>query len=175
MASDAPLVFQGSLTLDDVTDIQRYHDLLLLRRPFRWLAGLFTTALAILCSSAAIWLNGPNLVTGIVIVVWLCVLLGPWEKKLRAQRHYRKHPEDYPESRVTLTEDRVWVENEERRSDYLWRLVGLVCDTPKGLLFCDRAYQVLFWLPGRLFEGNKKRDEVLQLVARNHVRMRQLP
>ena len=45
---DAPLVFVGRLSEDDVVHIRRYHDLLILGRPVRWLVGALLTMLAAL-------------------------------------------------------------------------------------------------------------------------------
>jgi len=173
VAVSAPLVFQGRLNLEDVTQIQRYHGRVLLRRPLRWLAGLFATALAALCAGA-MFVTGPHPVSIAVIVAWFWLILLPWERRWWARRHYRRHPEEYLETRVTLTEDWICVDNEAQRSEFQWKLVGLVCDTPKGLLFCDRTFRALFWLPARLFEGNQLREDVLGLAAQNDATIRRL-
>jgi hypothetical protein len=169
----APLVFRGRLSLEDVTHVRRYHDRILLRKPLRWVVGLFATALAVVCTSA-MFLIGPHPAAVAVILAWLCLLLLPWERRWRARRHCRKHPEEYLETQVALTEDRVSIENEALRSEFQWKVVGLVCDTPQGLLFCDRAFRALFWLPARLFDGSQPREAVLELTARNAVRVRRL-
>ncbi len=40
---------------------------------------------------------------------------------------------------------------------------------PEGILFCDAAKNVYFWLPQRLFEGNVLREQALELAASNGV------
>ncbi len=75
---------------------------------------------------------------------------------------------------MTLSDKRVAIENSACQSEFDWKLVGIVVYTPDGLMFCNQARQVLFWLPKRLFEGNSLREQVLDLATRNGVTIRRL-
>ena len=47
----------------------------------------------------------------------------------------------------------------------------LVVDTPKGVLFLAPHFRQLFWLPRRVFDDSQPKSRVLDLVAKNGVRV----
>jgi hypothetical protein len=75
---------------------------------------------------------------------------------------------------VLLTPESVIIENAAHRIDQAWATIGVVCDTPEGLMFCDHANDCFFWLPQRLFEGNDLREQILELVVSRGVNIVQL-
>ena len=109
-----------------------------------------------------------------LVILFSYLLILPWRRAHAARRTYRRHEASYLESRVSLATDRVAVENASQRSDFDWKHIGVVADTPHGILFCNRTNQALFWLPQRLFEGNRLRDRVLDLAVLHEVPLRRL-
>ena len=169
-----PLVFRGCLGETDVVEMQRCQGRLLIGRPIRWLAVVVATVLAAGCL-ASILLIGPHVATVVVLfaLVYLVVVF-PFERTWHVRRHYRRHAAKYLETRVSLSESRVSIENEAIMSESRWDLVGVIADTPSGLLFCNTARQAMFWLPARLFEGNTLREQVLSLAKRKGVRVQRI-
>jgi len=169
-----PLVFRGRLTEDDLVDIQWCVDRLVVRRSVRWLACGTATLLAALCLAALAFSRSmrsevplPLLVS--TLVVWSFWVYGlfllPRERRWSARRHYRRRAGDYLDTLVSLSEDRVAIENEVMKIALRWEAVGLIVDVPAGLLFCNAARQMLFWLPDRLLEDGRSRERVLALAG----------
>jgi hypothetical protein len=170
----APLSFQGRLTLEDVENIQRYHSLLRISKPVRWLWKGFAFFFAGICILNMV-INQYFFVNGSILIVLLFfVFVVPWDLRRQVKNNYRKHQDKYLETRVILTPDRIYVENSSHRHDFIWGQLAMICDTPEGLMFCDAANNVQFWLPQRLFEGNDLRDQVLELAESNGVRVRMM-
>jgi hypothetical protein len=172
------LVFVGRLSEADVICIRRYHDLLVIRRPIRWAAGVVFTVLAVVGVWWTLaWGNGEwwswLIAAWFVWVGSLPLLFLPPVRAWEARRHYRKHQANYLESKVSLGEDRLEIENQAHRSSSQWQLIGLVAETPEGLLFCTHARQVLFWLPARLLADGVP-EQVLALLNRTGVLVRRL-
>ncbi len=174
---NSPLVFQGRLSIADVVSITRYQDQLLLRGSL-WYYGFLVTLVSSLwlCS----WWAGKSYEVGIgAIGAWgylayhLFVRL-PLVRRRQAKRHYRKHEAEYLESTVSLSVNHVVIETEAYRSEFSWKQVGLVADTPEGVLFFYQPLQAMFWLPEQLFEGNILREQVLDLAVRNGVPVRRM-
>ena len=174
-----PLVFVGRLDEADAAFMRRYHDLLLIGRPVRWAGGVVLTLLA----AVAVWWTlawgefewWSWLVAAWFVAAWsLLLLLIPPVRGWEARRHYRKHAADYLETRVSLGDNRVEIENPMNASSFQWKAVGLVADTPEGLLFCNQALQVFFWLPERVLSADHLRERVLALVRVSGVSVRRL-
>jgi hypothetical protein len=166
-----PLEFRYRLGETDVVDLQRCYDRLMVGRPIRRLVVIFATVLAALCLWSILAM-GPRITSVLMLVAWAYLLLVlPFERDWHARWRYRRRVAEFLETQVTLSEDRVATENESGRSDFRWGLVGLIADVPAGLLFCNKDRRPLFWLPGRLFEGNRQREQVLTLAKCNQVRI----
>jgi hypothetical protein len=159
--------------------MRRYHGLLVLRRPYRWAIRIFLTFLAALCVTSVVVRGrhiemGAIVLTISIIAVWLSYFMSPVQRRWAARRYYRQHPERFEDTEVTLTASRVTIHNELQQASFAWKLVGAVGDSREGLLFCNEAWQPLFWLPERLFECPETRRRVLQLVEMNNVQIRPL-
>lgn len=169
-----PLVFRGRLSENDALDLQRCHDLLVFRRSIRWL-GRGVAALVVVLCLAFVLVIGPHVVPVLMLAASAYLLFGlRFERAWQIRRHYRRNAARYYETQVALSADRVTFENEAIKSEFRWEVVGIIADAPAGLLFCNTARQVLFWLPARLFEGNRLREQALALAERNGVRVQRL-
>ena len=162
-----PLVFRGRLTEDDVADIRRCHDRVIMRPAMQAVAR----GAAIMLAMAAIGIivkKGPD-AFGVLLLAGCLYLLFvlPAERVWRARLHYRRHAHDYLECEVRLSHERVGLASDRANVEFEWNVLGLIADSPAGLLFCSLDWQVLFWLPARLFDGNSLRECVL-LLAKAH-------
>lgn len=167
----APLVFRGLLTEADVADMRWCHDRVLVRPSVQWLARGFAAVLAALLTAFMV-AKGPNVF--VILSVVACgyvVFVLPYERCWQARRHYRRHANDYLETEVRLTPDRVLIGNDDHCSEFAWRLVGLIAESESGLLFCNLGGQMLFWLPARLFDGNMQWARILDMAESNGVRV----
>jgi hypothetical protein len=168
-----PITFHGRLTEADAVDIQRCHDLLVVRRSIRRVVIGLATFLAAL-SLGAIAVRGylgletplaPQVVTVVVLIGWAYLIFGlPLERASQARCAYRRHAADHLETEITVSLDRLIIVNESMRSEFRWRLVKLIVDAPAGTMFCNATRQPLIWLPTRLFAGNQLREQVLTLA-----------
>jgi hypothetical protein len=168
-----PLLFRNRLSETDAVNLLRCRDRLLFRRSIRWLAGGFVTFLAALCLGS-ILIMGPYVVSVLWLVTCVALLFTPFERTWQARRHYRRHVGEYRDTQISLSEDRVAIENDAVKSEFRWQLVGVIADTPAGLLFCNSARQALIWLPARLVEGNGLREQILKLAESKGVRVQRL-
>ncbi len=176
-----PIVFNGRLNEADVGDLLWYLTRVEVPRLKRWLVGGLATGMVvsgILLTRIMIERDtrlGAYFVVLLGIFLWcyLLVLTPGWQAWL-ARRSYRSDPAKFLESRVTLSADWVTIENEVSKSEFRWELVGLIVDTPAGLMFCNTARQALFWLPNRLFEDNNVRGQVLALGESKKVRLQRI-
>ena len=177
--ANTPIIFHGRLTCDDFLSMRRYYGLLVLRKPLRWTILIFLTFLAALCVTALVlrWRNmemGLIILTVSMVAVWLSYLMFPVQRRWAARRYYQQHAERFKDTEVTLTASRLTIRNELQETSFAWKLVGVVGDTREGLLFCNEAWQPLFWLPQRLFECPETRRRVVQLIEMNNVQIRPL-
>lgn len=171
------VTFRDRLTEDDLVNIQWCLDRPAVRRSIRWLACGVATLLAALCLAALVAVlvesrrrasavPSPIFVWFLVVwFVWVYLLfLLPRGRARMARRRYRRQAEKFLEAQVALSEERVTIENEAMRSELRWDLVGPIVDVPAGLLFCNSARQMLFWLPDRVLENDRSRECVLALA-----------
>jgi hypothetical protein len=166
-----------------VVDIQWCLDRLMVRRSIRRIVVGLATFLAVLCVGTIVvrrYLGletplAPHIVTVVMLIVWAYLLFGlPFERAWLARRHYRRNAAEYLETQVTLSLEQVTIVNEVLRSDFRWSLVKLIAHTPAGILFCNSAPQALVWLPDRLFEDKRLREQVLRLAEINKVQVKRL-
>lgn len=169
---DPHLVFVGRLTEEDVVWMAHYQNLLAFRRPFRWLAMAGVTLFAgVGIWWSLLWENPRIAVQFLLIWIFLVAIL-PLGYKRYVRYYYRKHEEQYLETRVCLGDERITIENESFSSSYQWKLFGFVVDTAQGLMFFGPDGQAWFFLPERLFEDLSLREEVLDAVADHEIPIR---
>lgn len=178
-----PLVFCGRLEEEDVGNLQRYRTRLTLSRKAIWSIGGLGTILLVLgmvfVTSGFFAERDTRFIAyfisfiGMVLLVSL-FLQSPSAQAWQAKRHYRRFAEQFRESEVTLTTGRVAIQNEAMRTESRWDMIGVIGDTPAGLLFCGKGGYALFWLPNRVLEGDNTRDQVLALAESNGVRIQRV-
>jgi hypothetical protein len=177
-----PIVFSGRLTEADVVEIQRFRDLLMVRRSIRWVVIGLASFLVALSLGAIVLRRDEGLETpsglyifaGSLLLGWAYLLFGlRLERSWQARRYYRRHADQYLETQVALSQDHVTVMNDDFRSEFRWRMVTLILDAPTGIMFCNAVPQPLFWLPVRLLGGGL-REQVLTLAETNRVRVQRL-
>ena len=168
-----PLEFRGRLDEADVGHIVWYADLLLVGRPVRCAAD---AALGLGCGVVgwcSVWWGFPPGVA-LFALIWAYFAFGfARERRWVARRAFRKNPGGYLESVVTLSAERVSLQNEALNTSTCWKLLGAVVDTPHGVMFCGGGFGVFFWLPDRLLGGGL-RQEVLSLASSQGVHIRHL-
>jgi hypothetical protein len=87
---------------------------------------------------------------------------------------YRRHPEQFIESTVTLTDNSLVVSNADMDLRLNWNQLRSIIATPRGVLFLAPPYQALFWLPRRLFDGNTYREAILRLADQHSVQIKRI-
>jgi hypothetical protein len=171
------LVFRGKLPQQDVVDIQRYRDFLLLGKGLRRVAACLLIGISLLFA-IGMFLGKPT-VGGIVLLgAWIAWVYGalvyyPMYRLRRVRQHYRSHADSYHESTVTLSPEHMSIDNPSVQSRFDWKRVGVVADTPAGLLFCAADLHVYFWLPQRLLTADA-RQLVIAWAEQNNVKVRPL-
>jgi hypothetical protein len=169
------LSFTGTLTLQDILDLHHYRSLLVVRQSIRWLLAIFSLLIiaVVLVAGVQSHFSWPSYVILAVFVYFLFSCFG-LDERLRVARHYRRHPDQYVESTVALSEDSVSVANINFDMRLRWKQLRTVVSTRRGLLFLLRPQQPLCWLPQRLFEGNSKKEQILDLARQQNVPVREL-
>jgi hypothetical protein len=169
-----PLSFTGTLTLQDALDLHRYRSRLIVRRPIRWLLSAFSLLMMtiVLVAGFHSHFTWPSYV---VLAVLLYFPFGWfWLERVQVARHYRKHPEHYIESTVTLSEDTVAVANANYEMRLRWKQLRAAVITPRGITVLLPPHSPLFWLPQRLFEGNDKREQIIDLAREHNVPIKRM-
>src|SRR2546423_721742 len=93
-----PLSFTGTLTLQDALDLHHYRSLLIVRRPVRWLLGIFSLAMISLILVAGFFSHFTWSSFIVLAVLLYCPFGWFWLERWQVARNYRKHPEQYVES-----------------------------------------------------------------------------
>ncbi len=148
------LTFQGRLTLEDVLDIQHYRWRVALRPAVRVLIALVAMA-------------------PLSFVLLSCYAAGGWSvlNRATARRFYQQHPDRYLETQIVLDDTTIAFRNVTVECRLAWSLIPLVVDTPKGVLFLAPHFGQLLWLPTRAFDDSQPKSRVLELAAKNGVRV----
>ena len=169
-----PLSFTGTLTLQDTLDLHRYRSRLVIRRPIRWLLAIFS----LLMISVVLVAGFRSHFTWPAYVILAVLLYFPfgwfWLERQQVIRHYRKHPDQYVESTVTLSEDTVAVANVNYEMRLRWKQLRSAVITPRGIMFLLPPHSPIFWLPQREFDGNDKREQIINLARKHNVPIKQM-
>jgi UPF0716 family protein affecting phage T7 exclusion len=169
-----PLSFTGRLTLQDTLDLEHYRSLRVVRRPIRWLLGIVSIFIAAVVLMAGV---STHFTWPLYIILAFCAYFPfGWFllERVRVAQYYRRHPEKYVESTVTLSEDSVSVANVNFDMRLHWNQLHSVVSTPQGLLFLLPPYHALCWLPQRLFEHSGKKEQILDLARKASVQIKQM-
>ncbi len=164
---NGPFIFRGRLNATDIGQIAWYRYQVLYRRPLR-VATLFVLLAVI---PVAIWWDEGYAIAAVGGWFW-ALFLTPRVVVGYAQTQYRKNTAGYLESTVVISDAGAVIENAIASSSFRWAAVGLVADTPRGLLFLATNAAFLFWLPPRAFEGDEHRERVRDALVRWGVHVR---
>ena len=172
------LVFVGRLLEADIRCMWWYGTLvacrsLFCRALFLWVFGVAAIVGALVGTVAALLdecLRTVPFITS-VCVLWV-IIIAPYADFRFAVSRYRKRSDEYLETRVTLTQDRVAIENASFRTEFGWKLIAVVADSREGMLFCGSNYHALFWLPERVLGGDQGREQLRMLLELSKVRVR---
>jgi len=172
-----PFTFQGRLTLEDVLDIQHYRWRVALRPAVRVLIALVAIPIALL-SVENVYRYGlvPRNSFGMAPLSFFllsCYAAGGWSvlNRATARRFYQQNPDRYLETQIVLDDTTLAFRNATVESRLAWSVIPLVVDTPKGVLFLAPHFRQLLWLPRRVFDDSQPKSRVLDLVAKNGVRV----
>lgn len=170
----SPVSFTGTLTPQDTLDLRHYRMLCIIRRPFRWLIAVVSASIAALCIFAASE-TGFSISIALALIYCFYFPFG-WflTDRLSIAHRYRKHPEHFIESTVTLNHDFVTVSNKNMDLRLNWNQLSAIVSTPRGLLFLMPSYAPLFWLPKRLFDRNSFKEKILKIANDQSVPIKQM-
>src|SRR5262249_50851573 len=142
----------------------------------RWPLRLLFTAFSLLIAFFVIWAGIETRFTlASFVVLALCAYfpIGLYFlNRLLVAWRYRRHPELIVEHTATFTTDSVLLSSVHADVRLNWDRLAAILTTPRGLLFLLPPYTAWFWLPQRLFEGNSKKDHILNLASEHKVRIK---
>lgn len=164
------LLFRGRLDEEDVMAVHRYRWRLAVSRPAAWGLRVTLAALAAFAAWLAWDLGMPVGALG-VAAVGVAAQAVPHLLSWWVRHQYRLRMEDYPETLLVLTGERILLETAWYYAEWRWPFLSQVLDTPDGLLILNRSRGVL-WLSRREFEGNDYREQILDMARSNRVPVR---
>ncbi len=169
-----PISLTGTLSLQDLMDINRVHSRMLIRWPVRLLMAVVSVLIAALIIVAG---RSAHFVPFSFVVLALCayfpfgwILSGRWALR----RRYHRNRDKFTEETATFTGDAVCITSAKADVRLTWDHLSCVVATPRGLLFLLPPHNIWFWLPQRVFEGNDYRDAVLKLATEHKIRIRRM-
>lgn len=148
------LSFTGTLTLQDTLDLHHYRSLLVVRRSIRWLLAIFSLLIIAVVLVAGVYshFSWPSYVILAVFVYFLLSCFG-LDERLRVARHYRRHPDQYVESTVALSEDSVSVLGDIYKNNLLVAWGG----ADAGECWCKLCWWYLGDVADAVCRGQKQR------------------
>jgi len=162
-----PISITGTLSLRDVLDLNHYH----FRYVVGWPVRIFMAAAATLVATIIVWAGRQGHFTAFMfLVLGLCAYFPfGWllHRRFRVWWHYRRHRDQHTEHTATITNESVSTSSVRADMRLYWDGLAAIISAPRGLLFIVRPHSVWFWLPQRVFDGNGKREQILE-VAREH-------
>ncbi|HEV2046736.1 MAG TPA: hypothetical protein VGQ95_09075 [Chthoniobacterales bacterium] len=169
-----PVSFTGTLSLKDALDLNHYHFRYVVDWPVRILMAATSFCIAALLIVAV----GPSHFTPfIILVLGLCAYFPfGWilHRRLGVWWYYRRHPDQYIEHTVTVTNDSVSTSSARADMRLNWDGIKAVISTSRGLLFIVPRHSAWFWLPQREFDGNTKKEQILKVAGEHNVRIERM-
>jgi hypothetical protein len=178
-AGAEPVRFTGTLTLQDLLDVQRYHFRLVIRRRFLLLMAAVSVAVAALTLAlGGAWIRRDLAYYAILAgCAWLPF---GWaaHHRLRVYWNHLVRRRSQVEHTVTVGPDSILASSPARDLRLDWSEVAAVVDTPRGVLVVLPPNHVWFWLPNRLFDhdggGVRDRARVLKFAVDRGVEVRSM-
>ena len=162
-----PLKFTGTLSLKDVLDLEHY----LFRYIVGWPVRILMAVISALITALFIFVVHLQNLTFTLWLIWFLCLYCPlgWilHRRARVWWHYCRHRDQYTECTVMLTNESISTSCIRADMRLNWDGVKAIVNSPRGVLFIVPPYSAWFWLPQREFDGNDRKEQILE-VAREH-------
>lgn len=159
-----PLTFTGKLSLRDTLDLNHY----LFRHIVDWPVRILMAVTSAFIATLLIFAVGPaNLTSTLWIILFLCAYFPfGWilHRRLAVWWHYRRHRDQCIEHTVTITNESVSTSSARADARLNWDGLKAIISTSRGLLFIVPRHSPWFWLPQREFDGNTKKDQILDVA-----------
>jgi hypothetical protein len=169
-----PISFTGTLTLKDALDLNHY----LFRYIVDWPVRILMAVTSALIAALLIFVVRPgNLTFTLWIILFFCAYFPfGWilHRRLAVWWYYRRHRDQYVETTVTITNDSVSSSNTRADMRLNWDGLKAIISTSRGVLFIVPRHSAWFWLPQRLFEGNDKKERILEVAKEHKVRIERM-
>jgi hypothetical protein len=168
------LVFQGRLTEDDWVAMHIWMHKARSSRVVYWIALVFFSGLIALLTFVAIEGLIEAYYPLVAVLLMVVTLLFPAYKRTMLRNQYRANESMILECTVELSSDSIGISNDLSSSTLSWDVIGMVFDTPDGLIFTFKTGLILFFLPQRVLDSEGIAEEVLSLASSCRVPIREL-
>lgn len=178
--SDQEISFSNQSTLEDALDLNRYYALYVFPRWSRRALAVLTPLVVL--GAILLQIRDTRGITPqwLFVAAWsvaaLSLLLYAilWFLPQLTAAAYRRQPERSVEYRVSFSKDSVTLAAPDFSTRMPWRRIARLIDTPDGLMFLYSRYQPAMWLPARLFDGNDRKQRILDFAGSASVRVQAL-
>jgi hypothetical protein len=169
-----PISFTGTLSLKDTLDLKHYH----FRHVVDWPVRILMAAASALVGTIIVWAGRQGQFNPFMFFVLVLCAYFPFgwllHRRLRAWLHYRRHSDQYIEHTATITNDSVSTSSVRADMRLNWDGLAAIISTSRGLLFIVPPHSVWFWLPQREFDGNSKKEQILEIAREHNVRIERM-
>ena len=169
-----PLTFTGTLSLKDALDFDHYH----FRYVVDWPVRILIAAAAALVATIIIWAGRQGEFTFFMYSVLVLCAYFPFgwllHRRLRVWWHYRRHRDQYIEHTATITNESVSTSSVRADMRLNWDGLAAVVSSSRGLLFIVPPHSAWLWLPRREFDGNDKKEQILEIAREHNVRIERM-
>ena len=169
-----PLTFTGTLSLKDALDLNHY----LFRYIVDWPVRILMAVTSAFIATLLIWAGRQGQFTFFIwFVLFLCAYFPfGWilHRRLAVWWYYRRHPDQYIEHTVTITNESVSTSSTRADARLNWDGLKAIISTSRGLLFIVPRHSAWFWLPQRLFESNDKKEQILEVAKEHKIRIERM-
>ena len=169
-----PLSFTGTLTLNDALDLDHY----LFRYMVDWPVRILMAVISALIAALFIFVVR---LQNLTFTLWLILLLCAYcpfgwilHRRVKVWWSYRRHRDQYIEHTATITNESISISSTRADVRLNWDSLKAIVMSPRGLLFIVPPHSAWFWLPQREFEGNAKKEQILEIAHKHRVRVERM-
>jgi hypothetical protein len=170
----AQISFTGTLSLKDALDLNHYY----FRYVVDWPVRILMAATSLAIAALLVVVVGPAHFTAFIIFVFVLCAYFPFgwllHHRFGVWWRYRRHPEQYIEHTATITNESVATSSVRADLRLTWDGVKAIVASPRGLLFIVPPHSAWFWLPQREFDGNTKKEQILETAREHNVRIERM-
>ncbi len=169
-----PLTFTGTLSLKDALDLNHYLFRYIVDWPVRILMAVTSGLIAALLIFVV---HLGNLSFTLWIILFLCAYFPfGWilHRRLAVWWYYRRHRDQYIEHTVTISNDSISTFSTRADMRLNWDGLKAIISTSRGLLFIVPRHSAWFWLPQREFEGNNRKEQILEVAREYKLRIERM-